>query len=73
MPARLARTTAPPRPLARGARNGVRTISIPSARNTAGELALLQPTPGYMRLKESPLRIWTARKAAVREEIAFLF
>ena len=37
----------------------------------ADELALLQPTPGYMRLlKESVLRIWKARKAAVREEIA---
>ncbi|HJZ71226.1 MAG TPA: hypothetical protein VKE51_05765 [Vicinamibacterales bacterium] len=37
----------------------------------AEELALLQPTPGYMRLlKESVLRIWTARKAAVHEEIA---
>jgi hypothetical protein len=37
----------------------------------AEELALLQPTPGYMRLlKESVLQIWKARKAAVREEIA---
>jgi hypothetical protein len=37
----------------------------------ADELALLQPTPGYMRLlKESVLRIWKARKAAVHEEIA---
>src|SRR5262245_38052430 len=37
----------------------------------ADELALLQPTPGYMRLlKESVLQIWKARKAAVREEIA---
>ena len=36
----------------------------------ADELALLQPTPGYMRLlKESVLQIWKARKAAVREEI----
>jgi hypothetical protein len=34
----------------------------------ADELALLQPTPGYMRLlKESVLEIW---KAAVRDEIA---
>ena len=37
----------------------------------ADELALLQPTPGYMRLlKESVLQIWKARKAAVREELA---
>ena len=37
----------------------------------ADELALLQPTPGYMRLlKESVLQIWKARKAAVREEVA---
>ena len=37
----------------------------------AEELALLQPTPGYMRLlKESVLQIWKARKAAVREEVA---
>lgn len=37
----------------------------------ADELALLQPTPGYMRLlKESVLQIWKARKAAVRDEIA---
>ena len=37
----------------------------------ADELALLQPTTGYMRLlKESVLQIWKARKAAVREEIA---
>jgi hypothetical protein len=37
----------------------------------ADELALLQPTPGYMRLlKESVLRIWKARKAAIREELA---
>ena len=37
----------------------------------ADELALLQPSPGYMRLlKESVLQIWKARKAAVREEIA---
>jgi hypothetical protein len=37
----------------------------------ANELALLQPTPGYMRLlKESVLRIWKARKAAVCEETA---
>ena len=37
----------------------------------ADELALLQPSPGYMRLlKESVLQIWKARKAAVREQIA---
>jgi hypothetical protein len=37
----------------------------------ADELALLQPTPGYMRLlKESVLQIWKVRKAAVREELA---
>ena len=37
----------------------------------ADELALLQPSPGYMwLLKESVLQIWKARKAAVREEIA---
>src|SRR5262249_40394924 len=37
----------------------------------ADELALLQPTPGYMRLlKESVLHIWKARKGAVREELA---
>ena len=37
----------------------------------ADELALLQPTPGYMRLlKESVLQIWKTRKAAVRDELA---
>jgi hypothetical protein len=37
----------------------------------ADELALLQPTPGYMRLlKESLLQNWKARQAAVREELA---
>ena len=37
----------------------------------ADELALLQPSPGYMRLlKESVVQIWKERKAAVREEIA---
>ena len=36
----------------------------------ADELALLQPSPGYMRLlKESVLQIWKARKAAVSDEI----
>ena len=38
---------------------------------SADELALLQPSPGYMRLlKESVLQIWKARKEAVRQEIA---
>ena len=37
----------------------------------ADELALLQPSSGYMRLlKESVLQIWKARKAAVREKLA---
>lgn len=37
----------------------------------ADELALLQPTPGSMRLlKESVLQMWKARKASVREKIA---
>ena len=37
----------------------------------ADELALLQPTPGYMRLlKESVLQIWKSRKATVRDELA---
>ena len=37
----------------------------------ADELALLQPTPGYMRLlKETVLQVWEARKAVVREELA---
>jgi hypothetical protein len=37
----------------------------------ADQLALLQPSPGHMRLlKESVLQIWKARKAAGREEIA---
>jgi len=37
----------------------------------ADKLALLQPSPGYMRLlKESVLQIWKARKAAVRGELA---
>jgi hypothetical protein len=38
----------------------------------ADELALLQLTPGYMRLlKESVLQIWKARKAAVEGILAF--
>jgi hypothetical protein len=37
----------------------------------ADELALLQPTPGYMRLlRESVLQTWKARKVAVHEENA---
>ncbi|MCA1584504.1 MAG: recombinase family protein [Acidobacteria bacterium] len=37
----------------------------------ADELALLQPSRGYMRLlKESVLQIWKARTAAVRGELA---
>lgn len=37
----------------------------------ADELALLQPTPGSMRLfTESVLQTWKARKAAVRDEFA---
>jgi hypothetical protein len=36
----------------------------------ADELAMLQPTASHMRLlKESVLRIWKARKAALREEL----
>ena len=35
----------------------------------ADELALLQPSPGYMRLlKKSVLQIWKARKAEMRME-----
>jgi site-specific DNA recombinase len=52
---------------------GCRSVNVSKARLEglfADELALLQPTPGYMRLlKESVLRIWKARKAAVREEL----
>src|SRR5262249_38652278 len=55
-------------------RPACRAVNVSKARLEglfAEELALLQPTPGYMRLlKESVLRIWTARKAAVHEEIA---
>lgn len=50
-----------------------RSVNVPKATLEglfADELALLQPAPGYMRLlKESVLRIWKARKAAVREEL----
>ena len=55
-------------------RPGCRAVNVTKAKLEglfADELALLQPTPGYMRLlKESVLQIWKARKAAVREEIA---
>ena len=55
-------------------RPGCRAVNVTKAKLEglfADELALLQPTPGYMRLlKESVLQIWTARKAAVREEVA---
>ncbi len=55
-------------------RPGCRAVNVTKARLEglfADELALLQPTPGYMRLlKESVLEIWKARKAAVREEVA---
>lgn len=54
-------------------RPGCRAVNVSKARLEglfADELPLLQPTPGYMRLlKESVLRIWKARKAAVREEL----
>ena len=53
---------------------GCRAVNVSKAKLEglfAEELALLQPTPGYMRLlKESVLQIWKARKAAVREEVA---
>jgi hypothetical protein len=55
-------------------RPGWRAVNVTKAKLEglfADELALLQPTPGYMRLlKESVLQIWKARKAAVSEEIA---
>ena len=55
-------------------RPGCRAVNVSKARLEglfADELALLQPTPGYMRLlKESVLQIWKARKATVRDEIA---
>jgi site-specific DNA recombinase len=55
-------------------RPGCRAVNVTKAQlegQFAEELALLQPTPGYMRLlKESVLQIWKARKAAVHEEIA---
>jgi hypothetical protein len=55
-------------------RPGCRAVKVTKARLEglfADELALLQPTPGYMRLlKESVLQIWKVRTAAVREELA---
>jgi hypothetical protein len=55
-------------------RPGCRAVNVSKAMLEglfADELALLQPTPGYMRLlKESVLQIWKARRAAVREELA---
>jgi site-specific DNA recombinase len=55
-------------------RPGCRAVNVSKARLEglfADQLALLQPTPGYMRLlKESVLQIWKARKATVRDEIA---
>src|SRR5215216_5455129 len=54
-------------------RPGCRAVNVTKAKLEglfADELALLQPSPGYMRLlKESVLQIWKARKAAVREEL----
>ena len=54
-------------------RPGCRAVNVSKARLEglfSDELALLQPTPGYMRLlKESVLRVWKARKASVREEL----
>ena len=55
-------------------RPGCRAVNVTKAKLEglfADELALLQPSPGYMRLlKESVLQIWKARKAAVRDELA---
>jgi site-specific DNA recombinase len=54
-------------------RPGCRAVNVTKATLEglfADELALLQPTPGYVRLlKESVLQLWKARKAAVREEL----
>jgi len=55
-------------------RPGCRAVNVSKAKLEglfADELALLQPTRGSMRLlKESVPRIWKARKAAVRDELA---
>jgi Recombinase zinc beta ribbon domain/Recombinase len=57
-------------------RPGRRALNVSKAKLEglfADELALLQPTPGYMRLlKESVLQIWKARKVAVREELTLV-
>jgi hypothetical protein len=55
-------------------RPGCRAVNVSKAKLEglfADELALLQPTPGDMRLlKESVPQIWKARKATVRDEIS---
>jgi len=55
-------------------RPGCRAVNVTKATLEglfADELALLRPSPGYMRLlKESVLQIWKARKVAVRDELA---
>ena len=55
-------------------RPGCRAVNVTKAKLEglfADELALLQPSPGYMRLlKEFVLQIWKARKATVRDELA---
>src|SRR5262245_29890716 len=55
-------------------RPGCRAVNVTKATLEglfADELALLQPSPGYMRLlKEAVLQIWKTRRAAVREELA---
>lgn len=54
-------------------RPGCRAVNVTKAKLEglfADELALLQPTPGYMRLlKESVLEIWKVRKAEVEAEL----
>jgi hypothetical protein len=55
-------------------RPGCRAVNVSKARLEglfADQLALLHPTPGYMRLlKESVLQIWKARKATVHDAVA---
>ena len=55
-------------------RPGCRAVNVTKAKLEglfADELALLQPTPGYMRLlEESVLQIWKAKEGRGREEIA---
>ena len=57
----------------RHAGTGCRAVNVSKATlegQFSDEPALLQPTPGYMRLiKESVLQIWKARKTAVREKL----